>query len=81
MNNQDSKEIQKENEKPPENKVKDMEEYDLSDKKFKIAVLKKINDTRKLRKANCLLYCDKAGGKICINQAFWIFILPFKIKR
>lgn len=51
MNNQDSKEIQKENEKPPENKVKDMEEYDLSDKKFKIAVLKKINDTRKLRKA------------------------------
>lgn len=51
MNNQDSKEIQKENEKPPENKVKDMEEYDLSDKKFKIAVLKKINDTRKFRKA------------------------------
>ena len=42
-NDQDNKGIHKENEKSPENKLKDMEMYDLNYREFKTAVLKKKN--------------------------------------
>ena len=42
MNNQGSKEIKKENEKSPENKLKNMEDCDLIDGEFKFALFKKL---------------------------------------
>lgn len=47
MNNQGNKVIQKENEKSPENKLKDMEYCDLNDREFNIhnlIVIKKLNE-------------------------------------
>lgn len=44
MNNQGNKEVQKENEKSPESKLKDIEDCDLNDRELKIAVLKKLNE-------------------------------------
>lgn len=44
MNNQGNKEVQKENEKSSESKLKDIEDCDLNDREFKIAVLKKLNE-------------------------------------
>lgn len=44
MNNQDYKAVQKENEKSPEMKPKDTEIYNLNDREFKTAVLKKLNE-------------------------------------
>ena len=41
MNTQSNQAAQKENEKPPENKPKDMEICDWNGRKFKIAVLEK----------------------------------------
>lgn len=41
MNNQGKKEVQKENEKSPESKLKDIEDCELNDRELKIAVLKK----------------------------------------
>ena len=48
MNNQGNKGIQKENEMSPENKC--MEDCDLNDKEFKIAVLKKLTRYKKTQK-------------------------------
>ncbi|KAF6390297.1 hypothetical protein mRhiFer1_007871 [Rhinolophus ferrumequinum] len=44
MNNQGNKTAQKESEKSPEKKLKDMEICDLKDREFKIAFLKKLNE-------------------------------------
>lgn len=46
MDNQGNKAAQKANEKSPENKLKHMKVCDISDRKFKIAVLKILNEMR-----------------------------------
>lgn len=51
MNNLDKNVSQKENEQSSENKLKDMEIYDLNVREFKIVGLK-IQDMRKLRQLN-----------------------------
>ena len=44
MNNQGNEADQKGSKKSPENKLKDMEDCNLNDREFKIAVLKKLNE-------------------------------------
>ena len=46
MNNQGNEADQKGSKKSPENKLKDMEDCNLNDREFKIAVLKKLNEYR-----------------------------------
>ena len=48
MNNQGSEAAQKENEKSPENKLKDLEICELNDREFDIASLKKQTNKKTL---------------------------------
>lgn len=47
MSNQDNMVAQKENENFPEIKLKDMEDCDLNNRKFKIALIKRLKEIQK----------------------------------
>lgn len=47
MNNQGNKDVQEENEKSQETKLEAMEDCNLNDREFKMAIMKKLNEIQK----------------------------------